>query len=195
LFQVFVDLGVLPEDLSEHEFLRERKCVNSLGCDVKELRCCIKAQIVVTNVRTLSSRVRKSEPILLQRLLDGCVPDPNASAENEIHFEHLLLLIVDQSFINILAEVAGLQPVGYVVEELGIPVALRVEELLKVLEDVVEEVVNNDGTLDALGQSVEEFVVFADLAQAVVGPEVLVVLVDLPVQRWCERPILLEACQ
>ena len=75
-----------------------------------------------------------------------------------------------------------LEAEGDIVEELAVFVLLRIEEEAEVVEDVIEEVMDDYAALDLPRQCVDEFVVFLDLAKAIIGPEVLEVLVDLAVE-------------
>ena len=75
-----------------------------------------------------------------------------------------------------------LESKGDIVEELAVFVLLRIEEEAEVVEDVIEEVMDDYAALDLPRQCVDELVVFLDLAKAIIGPEVLEVLVDLAVE-------------
>lgn len=75
-----------------------------------------------------------------------------------------------------------LEAEGDIVEELAVFVLLRIEEEAEVVEDVIEEVMDDYAALDLPRQCVDELVVFLDLAKAIIGPEVLEVLVDLAVE-------------
>ena len=143
----------------------------------------IAAQIVVTEEGIDSDCVSQNVGLLLKRLLVSVITDADISIEDEVHFEDLFFFVVDHVFVFLLAEMAWLQSEGYIVEELAILVLLRVKEEPEVIEDVVEQIVHNDASFDLARQSINELVVFLDLAQSVVGPEVLEVLIDLAVQR------------
>ena len=59
---------------------------------------------------------------------------------------------------------------------------LGVKEVAEVIENVVKKIVDYDATLDRPRKSAYKFIVFLHLSQAVVGPVVLEVVVDLVVQ-------------
>ena len=69
-----------------------------------------------------------------------------------------------------------------IVEELAIFVLLWIEEKAEVVEDIIEEVMDDYTALDLPRQRVNELVVFLDLAETIIGPKVLEVLVDLAVE-------------
>ena len=69
-----------------------------------------------------------------------------------------------------------------IVEELAIFVLLWIEEKAEVVEDIIEEVMDDYTALDLPWQRVNELIVLLDLAEAIIGPEVLKVLVDLAVE-------------
>ena len=75
-----------------------------------------------------------------------------------------------------------LQTESHIVQELAVLVLLWVEEESEVVEYVIEQVVNNNTTLDLARKCINELIVFLDLAEPVVGPEVLEMLVDLAVE-------------
>lgn len=118
----------------------------------------------------------------VQRLLVRVISDADDAIEDEVHFEDFLLLVVDDIFLLFLAEVARLETEGNIVQELAILVGLRVEEETEVVEDVIEQVVHDDATFDLPGQRIDELIILLDLAEAVVLPEVLEVLIDLPIE-------------
>jgi len=74
-------------------------------------------------------------------------------------------------------------------------VILGVEEVAKVVENVVKKIVDYDATLDGSRKSGDEFVVLLHLSQAVVGPIVLEVVVDLVVKTVGQGLVLSEAGQ
>jgi hypothetical protein len=68
-----------------------------------------------------------------------------------------------------------------VVEEFAVCVLLWVEKVAEVIENVVKKIVDHDATLYRPWKSAYKFIVFLHLSQAVVGPVVLKVVVDLVV--------------
>lgn len=72
---------------------------------------------------------------------------------------------------------------------------LGVEEVAEVVENVVEKIVDYNATLDGSRKSCDEFVVLLHLSQAVVGPIVLEVVVDLVVKTVGQWLVLSEAGQ
>ena len=69
-----------------------------------------------------------------------------------------------------------------IVEELAIFVLLWIEEKAEVVEDIIEEVMDDYTALDLPRQRINELIVILDLAEAIIGPEILEVLVDLAVE-------------
>ena len=72
---------------------------------------------------------------------------------------------------------------GNIIEELAIFVLLGIEEEAEVVEDVIKEVMDDYAAFDLSRQRVNELIVFLDLAEAIIGPEILEVLIDLAVER------------
>ena len=69
-----------------------------------------------------------------------------------------------------------------IVEELAIFVLLWIEEKAEVVENIIEEVMDDYTALDLPRQRINELIVLLDLAEAIIGPEILEVLVDLAVE-------------
>lgn len=126
--------------------------------------------------------MRDEVGLVVEGLLVRVVSDSNGAIEDEVHLKNFLFLVIDHVLFFLLAEVAGFQAKGNIVQELAVLVCLRVEEEAEVVEDIVEEVVDDDTSLDLPRQSIDELIVLLHLAEPVVLPEVLEVLVDLPVQ-------------
>ena len=121
------------------------------------------------------------EGFLVERLLVRVVTNTDCSVENEVHLEDFFLFVIDHVLFLFLAEVSRLQAKGNVVEELAVLVGLGVEEEAEVVEDVIEQVMNDNAAFDLPGKGVDELVVLLHLTQSIVLPEVLEVLIDLPV--------------
>jgi len=109
------------------------------------------------------------------------VTNTDCSVENKVHLEDFFLFVIDHVLFLFLAEVSRLQAKGNVVEELAVLVGLGVEEEAEVVEDVIEQVMNDNAAFDLPGKGVDELVVLLHLTQSIVLPEVLEVLIDLPV--------------
>ena len=125
--------------------------------------------------------MRDLERLLVQRLLVRVVTYAYKSIEDEVHLEDFLLLVIDDVLLLFLAEVARLESEGHIVEELAVLVRLRIEEEAEVVEDVIKQVMDDYAAFDLSRQRINELVVFLDLTQAIICPEVLEVLVDLAV--------------
>ena len=121
------------------------------------------------------------EGFLVERLLVRVVTNTDCSVENEVHLEDFFLFVIDHVLFLFLAKVSRLQAKGNVVEELAVLVGLGVEEEAEVVEDVIEQVMNDNAAFDLPGKGVDELVVLLHLTQSIVLPEVLEVLIDLPV--------------
>ena len=80
-------------------------------------------------------------------------------------------------------------------QEFAFLILLGIEEESEIVEDVVEQEVHDDTSSDRFGQNFDEFIVFLDLTESVVGPVVLEMLVDLFVQRVWQRLVLSETSQ
>ena len=110
------------------------------------------------------------------------IANTNCTIQDEVHLKDFLFLVIDDILVFFLAEVSGLKAKGNIIEELAIFVLLWIEEEAEVVEDVIEEVMDDYTALDLPWQRVNELVVFLDLAEAIIGPEILEVLVDLAVE-------------
>lgn len=159
-----------------------------------ELCLGVAAKVVITEEGVGADLVSDVVRLLLERLLVGVIPDTHGALQNEIHLKDLLFFVIDHILFLLVAKVARLQSECHIIKELAILVLLRVEEETEVVENVVEEVVHNDATLDLAGQRIDELIVFLDLAEAIVSPEVLEVLIDLAVKRVRQR-LVTEARQ
>ena len=140
------------------------------------------AQVVVAEEGVAADLVGDLERHLVQRLLIGVESDSHSAVDDEVHLQDLLLFIVDDVLVLLVAKMAGFQSEGHVVEELAVLVLLRVEEEAEVVEDVVEEVVDDNTSLDLARKGIDELIVLLHLAQPIVQPVVLKVLVDLAVK-------------
>lgn len=90
---------------------------------------------------------------------------------------------------------AWLEAVCNIVKKLAVFVLLGIEEEPKVVEHVIKQVVHDDAAFDAPWQRIYELIVFLHLAEAVVGPEVLEMLVYLSVETVGQRLVLSESGQ
>ena len=138
--------------------------------------------------------MRDLEWHLVQRLLVGVEADTDSAVKDEVHLKHLFFLVIDDILVLFLAEMARLEAKGHIVKELTVLVLLRVEEETEVVEDVIKQVVHNDATLDLTRQRIDELVVFLHLAQSVLSPVLLEMLINLAVKRVWQR-LVSETCQ
>ena len=180
---VAVDQRVLREDFAHQELLGKGKRLNLNLGNVHKLSLRVVAQVVVTEERVAADLMRDLEWHLVQRLLVGMETDADSAVQDEVHLKHLFLLIIDDILVLFLAEVARLEAKGHIVKELTVLVLLRVEEETEVVEDVIKQVVHNDAALDLARQRIDELVVLLHLAQPVLPPVLLEVLIDLAVER------------
>ena len=88
------------------------------------------------------------EPLLLQGLLVHVVADSNLSLRDKVHLEYFFLFVIYHILVFFVAEMPWLQSKGDIVEEFTLFVLLRIEEETEVVEDIVEEIVDNDSSLD-----------------------------------------------
>ena len=195
ILDVTVDQRVLREHFAHEEFLGQGEGLNNIGDgDMDELSLCVAAKIVVSEEGVGANLVSDVVGLLLERLLVGVVPDTNSALQDKVHLKNLFLFVVDHILFLLVAEVARLQAESHIVEELAILVLLRVKEETEVIENVVEKVVHDDTTLNLAGQGIDELIVFLDLAESVVCPEILEVLINLAVKRVRQR-LVTEARQ
>lgn len=110
------------------------------------------------------------------------VSDTDCSVKNKVHLKDFFLFVIDDVLFFLIAKVPRLESEGHIVEEFAILVLLRIEKESEIVEDVIEQVVNDNATFDLPGQCVDELVVFLHLTESIVCPEVLKVLIDLPVE-------------
>ena len=119
----------------------------------------------------------------VQWLLIGVIADADCTIKDEVHLKDFFFLVIDDVLVFFLAEVPWLKAECNIIEELAVLVLLGIEEEAEVVEDVIEEVMDDYAAFDLPRQRINELVVFLDLAKAIIGPEVLEVLVDLAVKR------------
>jgi len=98
------------------------------------------------------------EGFLLERLLVGVEADTDGTLSDEVHLEHLVLLVIDDVLFFVVAVLAWLEAEGDIVQELAVLVLLRIEEEAEVVEHVVEEVVHDERAFDLAGQRCQELV-------------------------------------
>jgi len=115
---------------------------------VHKLSFRVAAQIIVAEEGVGADLMGDLEWLPLKWLLIGMEPNANGAIENEVHLKDFFFFVVDDLLVFLLGKVARLQTESHVVEELAVLVLLRVEEESEVVEYVIEQVVNNDTTLD-----------------------------------------------
>ena len=148
-----------------------------------KLRFSVVAKVEVSKERVLSKVVSDLIAFFLERLLVQMVSHANSSADNEVHLEDFFFLIIDNVLVLLLTEVTGFQSKSNVVKELAVFILLRVEEETEIVEYVIKEIVHNDSTLNAARECINKLIVFLHLAQSIVGPVILKMLVDLTIER------------
>lgn len=107
--------------------------------------------------------MRNPESLLLKRLLVKMVADTYSARYDKVHLEDFFFFIKDNVLIFLLREVSRHQTKRHIIEELTILVLLRVEEYPKVIENIVEQIVNYNSALDRARQCVDKLVVFLNL--------------------------------
>lgn len=122
------------------------------------------------------------ERLLVKWLLVSVISNTNGTIQDKVHLEHLFLLVVDHVLFLFVTEVAGFKSKSNIIEELAFLVLLRVEEESEVVEYVVKQIVDDNSTFDLSRKRIDELIVFLNLAEAIVCPEILEMLVDLPVK-------------
>ena len=115
-------------------------------------------------------------------LLVSVEADSNCAVHDEVHLQDFFFLVVDHIFVLLVAEMTRLQSKGHVVKELAVLVLLGIEEEAEVVEYVIKEVVDDNASLNLAWQGIDELVVLLNLAEPVVEPVVLEVLVDLAIE-------------
>ena len=148
VLDVLIDEGVLGEDLAHQELLGKGKGLNICLGNVHKLSLRVAAKIVIAEERVGADLMRDLERLPLKWLLIGMEPDSNCSIEDEIHLEDFFFFVVDDLLVFLLGKVTRLQTESHIVQEFAVLVFLRVEEESEVVEYVIEQVVNNDTTLN-----------------------------------------------
>lgn len=148
VLDILVDEGILGEDLAHQELLWKSKGLNVCLGNVHKLSLRVAAKIVVAEERVGADLMRDLERFPLKWLLIGMEPNANCSIEDEVHLKDFFLLVVDDLLVFLLWKVTRLQTESHIVQKFAVLVFLRVEEESEVVEYVVEQVVNNDTTLD-----------------------------------------------
>ena len=188
-------MRILRENLAHQELLGESESFDFGESDVHELSFSVVAQVVVAEEGVGAEVVGQRVPVLLERLLVQVIADADCATDDEVHLEDFLLFVVDHVLVFLLAEVAGLQAKGNVIQEFAVLILLGLEEESEVVEDVIEQVVDNDAAFDRARQRVDELVVLLNLTETIVSPVVLEVLVDLAIEGVGKSTVVTEASQ
>ena len=149
---------------------------------MNELCLRVVAKVVVTEERVAADLMSNLERHFVKWLLVSVEADSNCAVHDEVHLQNFLFLVVDHIFVLFVAEMTRLQSKGHVVKELTVLVLLGIEEEAEVVEYVIEEVVDDNASLNLAWQGIDELVVLLNLAEPVVEPVVLEVLVDLAIE-------------
>ena len=111
------------------------------------------------------------------------IANADCTIQDEVHLQDFFFFVIDDVLVFFLTEVPRLKAKCNIIQELAVLVLLRIEEEAEVVEDVIEQVMDDYAAFDLPRQRINELVVFLDLTQSIIGPEVLEVLVDLAVKR------------
>lgn len=182
VFDLLVDERVLGEHFAHEELFGQGEGLHVLLRDVNELGLSVGAEIVVAEKGVGADLMCDFKGLLVKRLLVSVIANANESIQNEVHLKDFLLLVIDDIFFLFFAEVTWFQAEGDIVQKLAVLVCLRVEEKSEVVEDVIEQIMHDDSSLDLPRQSIDELIVFLNLAQPVILPKVLEVLIYLPIK-------------
>ena len=187
VFDLLVDEGVLGEHFAHQKLFGQREGLHVLLRDVNELGLGVGAEIVVAEKGVRADLMRDFKRLLVKWLLVRVIANANEPIQDEVHLKDFLLLVIDDIFFLFFAEVTRFQAEGDIVEELAILVCLRVEEKAEVVKDVIEQIMHNNSPLDLPRQSIDKLIVLLDLAEPVILPKVLEVLIDLPIEAVGQR--------
>lgn len=119
----------------------------------------------------------------------------DGACNDEVHLGDLLFLVVDDLAVFVVRKVARDQAESDIIQEFSAHVLLRIEKDAEVVKDIVEEKMHYDGSSNTRRQSLKVLIGLLHLLKPIIGPVVLEMLVDLPVDQIRQRFILTEPRQ
>lgn len=149
---------------------------------VHKLRLLVVAKIVVANEGIHAKVVGQMNSTFFKRLHKKLIANSNSAIHDKVHFQNLLLFVINDALVLIFAKMARFQPKGHIVQKFGVLILNWIEKEAEIVEDVIEEIVHQNSMFDRLRQPHDKITVFLDMSQAIVLPIVLEVFVYLAVE-------------
>lgn len=119
----------------------------------------------------------------------------DGACDDKVHLGDLLFLVVDDLAVFVVKKVARDQAESDIVQEFCAHVLLRIEKDAEVVKYIIEEKMHYDGSSNTRRQSLKVLIGLLHLLKPIIGPVVLKMLVDLPVNQIRQRFILTEPRQ
>lgn len=76
--------------------------------------------------------------LLFQRLLIEMISDSHCATDHKVHLQNLFLFVINNVFVFLVGEMAGLKTVGNIVKELAVLVLLGIEKESEVVKHIVK---------------------------------------------------------
>ena len=114
-----------------------------------------------------------------ESLVHEVVANANSTILDEIQIVHIVVFIKNKSIILGAIKLCWYHAKADIVEELGVLVLSRVEEKSMVVDNVIEQVVLHDETLNLSWALVKIFIILLNSSKSIVFPFVCVVLINL----------------
>lgn len=189
------NLRVLGKDFFVQKLLSDAQSLHLLQSDIEELAALLVENVVITDYNGLALRVLELQTdLLLSMTIDSdtkhIVPDADGPLKDKVHLGHLVLLIVYDTIILGRLKLSGHKAESNVEEESRVGIELnflanaaivraQVEEAAEPEENILEEVHIHNLILETWRQSGQIAVIICDGREAIIGPEVREVPLDL----------------
>jgi len=103
------------------------------------------------------------------------------SFHDEVHFNYFFLLVIDNTFLLVVREMARSESKSYIMKEFTVLILVRVKEESEVVENIIEKIMDNDTSFDCPWKGTNELISRLNFANSISSPIVLKVRVDLSV--------------
>ena len=123
------------------------------------------------------------ESIPFQWLLVHDISDCDFSTDYEVHFQDLLIFIINHAFTLLVAETSWFETKGHVVKEFAIFVFLSIEKEAELVKYIIEKIVDDKAPSNRSWQCCHEFIVFLYLSEPIIRPIIFEMGINLAVKR------------
>lgn len=174
------DLRVVGEDLFVKELLGEGEASKFLHvAQVYETTLAIADNVVVTDQLRTVELLADVLGLLRNTVGNKTKPDTYGTLSEEIHLRYFILFIVYHAVFISWLKLSGKEPECYVIQKPCLLHTFHLEEILKFVEDIGEQVDSHDLVLKLVGKVLQVLLVRIETLKPVVCPEVSEVLLNL----------------